>query len=83
VGARGRSMTITLDNGAVIVQAAKRDFRSFICADAGLPRRGHRHGLLSEYAGIKGLARGSSCRVLFTCMHEEHRRTLVQRPAIR
>jgi aryl carrier-like protein len=26
VGARGRSMTITLDNGAVIVQAAKRDF---------------------------------------------------------
>ncbi len=26
VGARGRSMTITLDNGAVIVQAAKREF---------------------------------------------------------
>jgi len=25
VGARGRSMTVTLDNGAVIVQAAKRD----------------------------------------------------------
>lgn len=26
VGARGRNMTVTLDNGAVIVQAAKRDF---------------------------------------------------------
>jgi hypothetical protein len=26
VGARGRSMTVTLDNGAVIVQAAKREF---------------------------------------------------------
>jgi hypothetical protein len=61
-GARGHNMTVSLDNGAVIVQAAKRDSGHLYLLNSRLPRRGHGYRLLCRLRN-QGLARRGAARV--------------------